>query len=103
MAPTRGQDIGGGSLPVSKEAGLAVDHAVVDRDVGSFDEAGEREPTEEEMLTLPHVAEKLPMSTFLVAIVELCERFTYYGCQGIFQNYVQRPLSGVDGRGALGM
>jgi POT family proton-dependent oligopeptide transporter len=49
------------------------------------------------------VAEHLPVSTWLVAIVELCERFTYYGCQGLFQNYIQRPLDGSLGRGALGM
>lgn len=27
-------------------------------------------------------------STFLIAIVELCERFTYYGLSGPFQNYI---------------
>ncbi len=43
------------------------------------------EPTEREKRTLRHVGESLPFSTFLVAFVELCERFTYYGCQGIFQ------------------
>ena len=43
------------------------------------------EPTEREKKTLRHVGESLPFSTFLVAFVELCERFTYYGCQGIFQ------------------
>jgi POT family proton-dependent oligopeptide transporter len=32
----------------------------------------------------------------------LCERFTFYGCQGLFQNYIQRPLDGSLGRGALG-
>lgn len=50
-----------------------------------------------------HVGESLPFAVFLVAIIELCERFTYYGCQGIFQNYVQRPLDGSEGPGALGM
>lgn len=49
------------------------------------------------------VAEHLPVSTWLVAVVELCERFTFYGCQGLFQNYIQRPLDGTLGRGALGM
>lgn len=60
-------------------------------------------PTEHEKSTLRHVGESLPFSVFLVAIIELCERFTYYGCQGIFQNYVQRPLDGSQGPGALGM
>lgn len=43
------------------------------------------------------------MSAWLVAIVELCERFTYYGMQGLFQNYIELPLDGSQGRGALGM
>lgn len=60
-------------------------------------------PTEHEKATLRHVGESLPFAVFLVAIIELCERFTYYGCQGIFQNYVQRPLDGSQGAGALGM
>ncbi|KAF2132509.1 PTR2-domain-containing protein [Dothidotthia symphoricarpi CBS 119687] len=60
-------------------------------------------PTPEELKTLRKVGEPLPKSAFLVAIVELCERFTYYGASGIFQNYIQRPLDGSEGRGALGM
>ncbi|OJJ61601.1 hypothetical protein ASPSYDRAFT_146144 [Aspergillus sydowii CBS 593.65] len=61
------------------------------------------EPNDEENKTLRHVAENLPLSAWLVAFVELCERFTYYGMSGMFQNYVQRPLDGSQGRGALGM
>ncbi|RAL11907.1 peptide MFS transporter [Aspergillus homomorphus CBS 101889] len=61
------------------------------------------EPTHEESRTLRHVAEHLPVSAWLVAVVELCERFTYYGMSGMFQNYIQRPLDGSQGRGALGM
>ncbi|KAL2864319.1 peptide MFS transporter [Aspergillus lucknowensis] len=61
------------------------------------------EPNDEEMKSLRHTAENLPMSAWLVAIVELCERFTYYGMSGLFQNYVQRPFDGSQGRGALGM
>lgn len=48
------------------------------------------------------VGESLPASAWLVAIVELSERFTFYGCQGLFQNYIQKPLDGSLGRGALG-
>lgn len=62
-----------------------------------------QEPTEEEKKTLRHIGESLPVSAWLVAIVELSERFTYYGVQGLFQNYVQRPFDGSLGRGALGM
>ncbi|CAG8252637.1 unnamed protein product [Penicillium salamii] len=61
------------------------------------------EPTFAEKTSLRHVAENLPLSAWLVAIVELCERFTYYGMSGLFQNYIQRPLDGSQGRGALGM
>ncbi|GES65298.1 PTR2-domain-containing protein [Aspergillus terreus] len=61
------------------------------------------EPNAEEARTLRHVAENLPVSAWLVAMVELCERFTYYGMSGLFQNYVNLPLDGSEGRGALGM
>lgn len=60
------------------------------------------EPTDEEKATLRHVSDKLPWSTFLVAVVEVCERFTYYGLSGPFQNYIQRPY-GKSTPGALGM
>ena len=77
-----------------------------DREVASHDdddEFGGVEPTEEEKKTLRHVGDPLPKAAFLVAIVELCERFSYYGASGIFQNYVMRPLDGSQGMGALGM
>ncbi|CEL06622.1 Putative Oligopeptide transporter [Aspergillus calidoustus] len=61
------------------------------------------EPNDDENKSLRHVAENLPLSAWLVAVVELCERFAYYGMSGLFQNYVQRPLDGSEGRGALGM
>ncbi|OJD11749.1 hypothetical protein AJ78_07538 [Emergomyces pasteurianus Ep9510] len=61
------------------------------------------EPTEHEKATLQHVAENLPFSAWLVAGVELSERFTYYGMNGLFQNYIQKPLDGSLGRGALGL
>ncbi|KAF4630054.1 hypothetical protein G7Y89_g8089 [Cudoniella acicularis] len=60
------------------------------------------EPNDFEKQFLRRVGENLPVSAWLIAIVELCERFTYYGCQGLFQNYVQKPLDGSLGRGALG-
>ena len=49
----------------------------------------EDEPTEEELATLRKVSDHLPWSAFIVAMVELCERFTYYGLSGPFQNYIQ--------------
>lgn len=77
--------------------------ATVEVSLGHEVSADGEEPTEEEKKRLRHVPENLPLSAWFVAVVELCERFTYYGCQGIFQNYVQRPLDGSLGRGALGM
>ena len=86
---------GGTSTPSDKGIGLV--------DGEEHDGYSEERPTEEEKKTLRHIGEPLPKAAFLVAIVELCERFTYYGASGIFQNYVQRPLDGSLGRGALGM
>lgn len=48
-----------------------------------------REPTPEEMSTLKHVATSIPFRCWLVAIVELAERFSYYGLSTPFQNYMQ--------------
>lgn len=51
---------------------------------GAFDDygsaySGEEEPTEEEKKTLRRIGDKFPASAYLIAVVELCERFTYYG------------------------
>lgn len=39
----------------------------------------ENYPTEEEIKTLPRVADNIPWRVYTVAFVELCERFSYYG------------------------
>ena len=63
-----------------------------------------QEPTVEEMATLEKVAGPIPWSAFLVAVVELAERFTYYGVNGPFQNYMQHPYDNPSGvPGAIGM
>lgn len=36
-------------------------------------------PTTEEIATLRRVADKIPIAAFAIVIVELCERFAYYG------------------------
>lgn len=51
---------------------------------GGFDEygssySGDEEPTDEERKTLRRIGDKFPASAYLIAVVELCERFTYYG------------------------
>lgn len=48
-----------------------------------------RTPTDEELKTLRHVSEPIPFSCWLVALVELAERFSYYGLSAPFQNYMQ--------------
>ncbi|QDS78078.1 hypothetical protein FKW77_003679 [Venturia effusa] len=62
------------------------------------------EPTQAERQTLRKVPDKLPPSAFLVAVVELCERFAYYGMSGPFQNYISNKYHDPSGNpGAIGM
>jgi POT family proton-dependent oligopeptide transporter len=51
-------------------------------------------PTDEDWKTLREVADSLPLSAYLVILIEFCERFTFYGLSGPFQNYVQAPDPG---------
>ncbi|KAJ7684421.1 PTR2-domain-containing protein [Mycena polygramma] len=58
-----------------------------------------RLPTEEERETLRFVPGKIPWAAYLICLVEFAERASYYGCTGVFANYIQRPLP-VGGNGA---
>ncbi|ESK96752.1 oligopeptide transporter [Moniliophthora roreri MCA 2997] len=49
-------------------------------------------PTEEEKLTLRRVADLMPWNAYLIAIVEMAERFSFYGCSAVFTNFIQQPL-----------
>jgi dipeptide/tripeptide permease len=61
----------------------------------------EGKPTEEEFATLRRVAGRVPPVAYLLCAVEFCERASYYGCQGLFSNFVNRPLpEGGNGYGA---
>ena len=63
----------------------------------------EIEPSEEQKRSLRRVADSLPWSAFIVAIVELCERFAYYGLSGPFQNYISNKYHDPSGNpGAIG-
>lgn len=88
------KDMAGGIEPVPAEVQPELLGAIVTAD-------GE-EPTDEEKASLRKVADKLPWSAFIVCIVELCERFTYYGLSGPFQNYIENSYGGSL-PGALGM
>ena len=60
----------------------------------------ERFPTADELSgpnKLLRVAAPIPWAVYTVAFVELCERFSYYGTQIVYSNYVARPLPPVDG------
>ncbi|ODQ49734.1 di/tri peptide transporter 2 [Saitoella complicata NRRL Y-17804] len=106
-------DIAGGSVPVSKEGDRDKDvHGEFVRSAstvgsGSVDELedGEVEPTEEELSTLRRVSDNIPLSAWFVVVVELCERFAYYGLSGPFQNYIQFPYNNGDLKqpGAIGL
>ncbi|KAK9379358.1 POT family-domain-containing protein [Kockiozyma suomiensis] len=59
--------------------------------------------SELDLRTLRRVSDRLPPAAWLVAIVELCERFTYYGLTGPFMNYMQNPASDSLRPGAIGL
>jgi hypothetical protein len=74
---------------------------LLQQDAESFDLG---QPNEAQKRTLRRVSDKLPWSAFLVAIVELCERFAYYGVLGPFQNYISNKYKDPSGNpGAIGM
>ncbi|KAI9793648.1 MAG: peptide transporter ptr2 [Peltula sp. TS41687] len=73
------------------------------RNSGSSVSSVDEEPTDEEVRTLLRVADKLPWSAWLVAVIELCERFAYYGLTGPFQNYMQNPADDPKLPGAIGL
>ncbi|THH01943.1 hypothetical protein EW026_g848 [Hermanssonia centrifuga] len=69
-------------------------------------------PSDDERYTLRRVADAVPWNAYLIAFVELCERFSYYGTTVVFTNFIQQPLpkgsrtgsSGATGQpGALGL
>jgi len=73
----------------------------------ALDEAGEDghfTDVKDAHRNLRKVADDLPWPSFLVAIVELCERFTYYGLSGPFQNYIANSWHDANGLpGAIGL
>ncbi|KAF2457351.1 putative MFS peptide transporter [Lineolata rhizophorae] len=62
------------------------------------------EPSSVEKRLLRRVPDNLPWSAFLIAVVELCERFAYYGLSGPFQNYIANERHDKNGLpGAIGL
>ncbi|KAG2034676.1 POT family-domain-containing protein [Suillus americanus] len=70
-----------------------------DNDVDSIYE-GMQFPTEEEMLTLRRVSDTIPWNAYLIAVVELAERFSVN--LSFRTNYIQQPLPPGSRTGAGG-
>lgn len=84
----------------AKKSGFYADG--LEDDDGHIGQEGDTFPTEEELHTLRRVPDTISLAAYSVALVELCERFSYYGTQVLFQNFVQRPLPPGSRTGAAG-
>jgi len=63
----------------------------------TFDDS---EISDEDLHTLRRVAGKIPWTTYTIAFVEFCERFSYYGTTTVFVNFIQRPMPPGSNTGA---
>ncbi|CAF1307961.1 unnamed protein product [Adineta steineri] len=52
----------------------------------------EIEPTTEELNTLEHIPDHIPLTAWMIVVCKFCESFTFYGMSGPFQNYIQFPV-----------
>ncbi|KAF5859347.1 hypothetical protein ETB97_002958 [Aspergillus alliaceus] len=52
---------------------------------------------------LRRVADSLPLSVWLIAVIELCERFAFFGILGPMQNYIQNPRDDPLRPGGIGL
>lgn len=68
--------------------------AVGSSSIGEDEEDADYEgkPTAEELATLRRVSGTIDWSAYLIAFIELCERFSFYGSTVVFVNFIQRPL-----------
>lgn len=60
--------------------------------VDEYNPRGLRRPTLEESATLRRILGRASYATYLICLIELAERGSYYGVQGILANFIQRPL-----------
>lgn len=103
MEPQTHKDLAGGDEPVPATKSEYGVETIAASDADTVTPDGD-EPTEHELKTLRKVSDNLPWSAFLVAVVELCERFTYYGLSGPFQNYIANSYKDPNGLpGAIGL
>ena len=66
-------------------------------------QSSDDQPTEDELKNLKRVADDIPTAVWLMALVSLSERFTYYGISAPFQNYIQNPFDDPLRPGALNL
>lgn len=60
-------------------------------------------PTDDELTNLRRVPGSVNLPAYLIAFVEMVERFSYYGTTVVFTNYIQRPLPPGSVTGAGGV
>ncbi len=63
--------------------------------------SGDIRPTKEDIQVLRRIPDAIPWPAYLIAYVELAERFSYYGSTAVFTNFIQQklPLGSVTGAG----
>ena len=88
---TKAKDVGGGTLTFDEKAAPSYNANSQDFSDSLHGDDGFEYPTEEEIKTLRHIPYTLPARAWLVCIIELCERFCYYGVSGVFNNYISNP------------
>ncbi|KAH7102524.1 peptide transporter PTR2A [Auriculariales sp. MPI-PUGE-AT-0066] len=63
----------------------------IELDEAADDRGDDVEPLESH-IGLRRVADDLPWNTYLIAIIEMAERFSYYGSTVVFTNFIQQPM-----------
>ncbi|OKL61511.1 hypothetical protein UA08_03100 [Talaromyces atroroseus] len=69
------------------------------RSNGAADDEGSPQPDG----GLRRIADSLPPSVWLIATIEMCERFAYFGILGPMQNYIQNPRNDPLRPGGIGL
>ncbi|CAF1384614.1 unnamed protein product, partial [Adineta steineri] len=79
---------------------MTVEISVEKNDVNSFvmntadqeKQSSEIEPTTEELHTLQHISDHIPLTAWMIILCLFCGSFAFYGISGPFQNYIQFPV-----------
>ena len=85
-----------------EKAEHAAEKTSLDEEVFDSDRSVETEPAGDIIDSLPRVADKIPFSVWLVALLTMAERFSFYGLSAPFQNYMQNPRNDRLRPGAFG-